>query len=317
MNKVKIFISYKDRHPLIQSNILTPIQTGRAISPEIFNDMIGDDTGENISEKNNMYNELSAQYWAWKNYQIIGNPDYIGFMHYRRHFIFNEKKYEPNFLGVVPFKCINNEYIREIGLDDDNIYNFIKNYDIVCIKRLDLKYRANILNNKKCCNPRECYAYNRHLYKKDYDKMIEVLNKLNPEYTYAAKQYTEGSISFGYNSFVMKKDIFFEYNNFLFPILFELEKNIDFTNYCNQGIRTIGYLGERLLSIFIIYKLNSDKCKIKETPMSFIENSKELQSNPEPVFGKECIVMTSSNFFAPYTYVAIMSMIEKYDTQKN
>lgn len=54
--------------------------------------MIGDDTGDNISALNDSYNEMTALYWAWKNYDKLGNPDYIGLMHYRRHFVLNEGK---------------------------------------------------------------------------------------------------------------------------------------------------------------------------------------------------------------------------------
>ena len=86
---IKIFISYHDEHPLIQSDILTPIQTGCADAPKLFKGMLRDDTGDNISQHNRKYCELTAQYWVWKNYDKIGNPDYVGFMHYRRHFMFD------------------------------------------------------------------------------------------------------------------------------------------------------------------------------------------------------------------------------------
>lgn len=90
MTKTKIFITYKDEHEIIKSDIITPIQTGRAIAKKAFDGMIGDDTGDNISKSNPRFNELSAQYWVWKHYEEIDNPDYVGFMHYRRHFLFDE-----------------------------------------------------------------------------------------------------------------------------------------------------------------------------------------------------------------------------------
>ena len=67
-------------------------------------DMIGDDTGDNISEKNPYYSELTAQYWAWKN---LHNVEYIGFCHYRRFFSFK--------------------------VNDDNIDLIMKNYDVVLL----------------------------------------------------------------------------------------------------------------------------------------------------------------------------------------
>jgi hypothetical protein len=45
--------------------------------------MQGDDTGDNISQKNPSYCEMTAHYWIWKN---VHDAEYIGVCHYRRFF---------------------------------------------------------------------------------------------------------------------------------------------------------------------------------------------------------------------------------------
>lgn len=86
MSDIKIFVAYhKDTEMLQATDILIPIQVGRAVN-DIRLDIQGDDEGDNISYKNARYRELTAQYWAWKN----AEADYYGFMQYRRHFAFRE-----------------------------------------------------------------------------------------------------------------------------------------------------------------------------------------------------------------------------------
>lgn len=63
-----------------------PIQAGAALAPSIVAEM-GDDTGENISEKNRQYCEMSAVYWVWKNQR----HDWVGIEHYRRHLLVTQE----------------------------------------------------------------------------------------------------------------------------------------------------------------------------------------------------------------------------------
>ena len=64
-----------------------PIHVGKEISDKIIN-IQGDNTGDNISEKNKSFCELTGMYWAWKN---LPKSDYIGLCHYRRYFDFTSK----------------------------------------------------------------------------------------------------------------------------------------------------------------------------------------------------------------------------------
>ena len=50
---------------------LYPIQVGTALSGTKLPGMLHDDEGDNISERNKTYRELTAQYWAWKTKRRI------------------------------------------------------------------------------------------------------------------------------------------------------------------------------------------------------------------------------------------------------
>lgn len=129
MEKIKILVACHKPGNVYHNNVYIPMHVGRAIS-EYKNEMasmLGDDTGENISNKNTQYCELTAHYWAWKN---LHDVEYIGFYHYRRFFkdkITSEnvdriiKGYD---MMVIQFKFdmpIYWEIIRYLGAEDFTI----------------------------------------------------------------------------------------------------------------------------------------------------------------------------------------------------
>lgn len=82
MNNIKILVSVHKPDPYIRKDdIYTPIHAGKFFS-NIDIGYKGDNTGDNISNKNKSYCELTVLYWAWKN---LTNIDYIGLAHYRRY----------------------------------------------------------------------------------------------------------------------------------------------------------------------------------------------------------------------------------------
>ena len=224
---IKIFVVYHKKSKLFKNSILTPIHVGRAIACDKNNDgvirkenkwllshMIGDDTGENISYKNKYLNELTAIYWVWKNYEKIGAPEYVGFSHYRRLFSLKHKEHI--------FKDI------------------FKKYDIITLLPHDTgKTIYEFWQDQK-----NIIKYNVTL--NDFDLLLNILKKIRPEDFSSFQQYLNNEQFLYYkNMFVMKKVQFFEYCEFIFPILFELEK------YLDTNSRKIGYLAEILTSFYL------------------------------------------------------------------
>lgn len=62
----------------VMPEIYIPMQVGRAGKEDLG--YLGDDSGDNISDKNSSYCELTGMYWLWKNMDC----DIIGICHYRR-----------------------------------------------------------------------------------------------------------------------------------------------------------------------------------------------------------------------------------------
>ncbi len=127
MSGVKILVVCHKNTALLKSKILLPIQVGTALGKEKLENMLADDTGENISEKNPMYCELTAQYWAWKNLEA----DYYGFFHYRRYLNFSDRKYKEDRWGNVREDALSEAMKKKYALSDDKIETLVRDYDLI------------------------------------------------------------------------------------------------------------------------------------------------------------------------------------------
>ncbi|PLR29147.1 DUF4422 domain-containing protein, partial [Chimaeribacter arupi] len=247
MKTVSIYTSHHKPSAFLNSSIIKPIHVGKARS---FNDICcdGDNTGDNISLKNPFYCELTAHYWVWKNAKPT---DYVGFMHYRRHFNFSsdQNKSEDNW-GMVNCEEINPDYESEFGLNEESILKCLENVDIIVPKKWSVK-SAGSKNNY------HHYKTSNHLHIRDYQSAIDVLLKFHPEYYSAVKLFNDSTDGYYTNMYVMNQELFKEYSTWLFTILDELEHEISFDNYNAQEQRVIGHISERLFNIFLIFKVKN------------------------------------------------------------
>jgi hypothetical protein len=228
----KILISTHKDFLFPENDFYLPVHAGKKNSNLSLNYQ-GDDTGDNISHKNTNYCELTTMYWAWKNLKDV---DYIGFCHYRRYFLFNNffithvlKRFNYNANQLSLFK-------RLLNLDED----LFKNVDFILPEPLTLV--RSIYDD---------YAFYHE--KQDFDVLGEVIQDLCFDYSNSFTKlfYNTTQLS-PYNMFITSKDKFDSYCNWLFPILFEVEKRIQIKENVYQA-RVLGFMGERLLNLYVYH----------------------------------------------------------------
>lgn len=176
---------------------------------------IVDSEGDSICEKNPYYCELTALYWIWKNDK---SSDWIGLNHYRRYFMSSQTH-----------KILTKQEIEQS----------LSTHDVILWKKICL--HENI----------ERFYYRGGGYKKDILLLKKVLKNLYPDYVATCEGIlSEKSASYA-NMFVMHREQFDKYCEWLFEILFTMEKELDMTDYTVQEKRVFGYLGEILLNIWV------------------------------------------------------------------
>ena len=313
MSKLKIFIAnHKKDNFIPECDFIQPIQVGAALSKDKFDGMCQDNIGINISEKNPMYCELTAQYWAWKNVDV----EYYGFFHYRRYLSFNEKINEKtNEWNVVIKNYLTKKQTDDMYIGDkylQHVRELVFKHDVLTMKPIDLK---------KACGLTVYEQYKKDgvkLHVKDLDIMLDIIKEKYPNFYDTAKKYLNGYTAYIGNVFIMKKDIFGEYCKWLFDILSEFEKRVDMSLYSVEGYRTPGHLGERLFGIYYTWLMNNKNINEKELQLYFFANTDSCV-DLSPAFDQNNIpiAMVSNDDYAPYYGAMIRSMLDNLNGEYN
>ncbi|MBP3597209.1 MAG: DUF4422 domain-containing protein [Clostridia bacterium] len=221
MKNIKIIVATHQKYQMPKDTMYLPIHVGAE-----GNDNIGykkDNIGENISIKNPYFCELTGLYWAWKNL----DAEYIGLTHYRRHFTVNNKI--PN----------NEEDKFKIVLSQNELEKKLKKTDIILPKKR--KYFIETL-----------YSHYKHtMYVEPLDETRKIIAERCPKYLKEFDKLKTRTSSHMFNMFIMKKEYFDRYSEWLFDILFELEKRVDVKKYEKFHARFFGRISELLLDIWI------------------------------------------------------------------
>ncbi len=246
MAEVKIIVATTKKYRMPDDPIYMPVQVGASLKKSVIADYTPDNTGDNISDKNASYCELTGLYWAWKNL----DADYIGLVHYRRYFASPDARSEMD-----PFdRIIGGEEMRRI----------LEKCCIVVPKKR--KYYIESLGSH--------YAHTH--YKEQLDDVYDVILDKYPEYKDSFHKVTEQTSGYMFNMSVMRRDILDKYCRWVFDILEALEekrKGHELDPY--QG-RYIGRIAEIIFNVWLDYQIESGtipQYQIQELPCVHIERT--------------------------------------------
>lgn len=153
------------------------LQVGAALTKErVSPEAVMDCDGENISEKNKQFCELTGLYWIWKN----AREDYVGLVHYRRHFLL-----------------------------PDNWLERMEANKVDVILPVPLYVAPSIAENYK----------ERHT-ASDWEYLMAYFEKNLPEEFEAAEQFFSGNLYSPCNMFIASKEVLDWLCEWMFPILF-------------------------------------------------------------------------------------------------
>lgn len=216
-------------------------------------DMLMDNTFDHISDKNPSYSEMTAIYWVWKNIPL---EDFVGFCHYRRY------------LNTSPVSKGAQITLSDLSSGLTKFSDFISEENVVSLmKEYDL-----ILPNPMHLPPsiRAQYAFCH--YKKDFEVMFECLLRSFPEHAETIKNACNSPVGYMNNCFIMRSGLFQEYADWMFSVFAELEKEIVVNTKNAYQQRVFAFLSERLFTVFITIKKKEGSLKIKELPLTYIQD---------------------------------------------
>lgn len=216
---VEIYVATHKEYSFPNDEMYIPIMVGAAMRPKNELKYMTDDSGQNISNLNSNFNELTALYWIWKNC----DASIVGLEQYRRYLVGKQSR-KNSFNNLLTRKDID-ILMRNV----DMILPSPRNYVI------ESNYSHYIHAHEKAPIEKLKIIMNRE-YSKYYPALLKVLGKRKAHM---------------FNMFIMKKQPFQEYCDWLFGVLFKLKEEVDISDYTQNEQRVFGFISELLLDVWI------------------------------------------------------------------
>ena len=246
--KITVIVATHKKYRMPHEKCYLPLHVGRGIGRDIG--FAGDDTGESISWKNPYYCELTGLYWMWKNV----DSDYMGLVQYRRYFAGKQKGRSGDRFTRI--------------LSEKEMRGLLRDNDIILPKKR--KYYIESL-----------YTHYAHThYAEHLDCTREILEKKYPEYVSSFDLVMKRTYGHMFNMFIMSREKCDEYCRWLFDVLEELERKIDYKDYDPFQARLFGRVSELLMDVWIekngyayreVPVINMEKINWKNKVFSFLK----------------------------------------------
>ncbi len=215
----KIFVMTHKLFERPKDEIYVPLQVGHALHGTLDETYLRDDAGEdNISSQNPYFSELTGMYHVWKH---VTDTDNVGICHYRRYPVIRDGHNSAERLLT--------------GQDCERI---LQEYDLITTEQLTLH-----------SNYYDGFAVDHNLH--DLQVTAEVVKEKYPVYYPVFERLVHNNKVYFGNICIMPKRLYNRYCEWLFDILFEVQKRIDVTGYDGYRKRVFGFLSEFLQMVWI------------------------------------------------------------------
>lgn len=230
-------ITHKNFKPIVKSKLYKTLLVGADNNQGDKDYLRDNDFPGNISSKNKNYCELTGVYWIWKR----SKEDIVGICHYRRYFTTSETFKKSHIID-----------------QQEQIQKILQNYDIIAtIRNLDVY--DGMTAKEHFCKNHDINVWNQ---------CKKIIKNDKPEYLEDYKWFEKQTTGFCFNMMISNKAIFDQYCEWLFSILFELEKKIDLSQYDAYNQRMFGFVSERLLNVWV----HHHHLRVKELPVYLVDN---------------------------------------------
>lgn len=206
--------------------IYLPLHVGATLHPEVLPEWAQDNDGDNISVRNPAYSELTGLYWLWKNV----NATYKGIVHYRRHFATQN----------IVRRLFTRDRFNRIAREHE-ICGLLQDHDILVPKKRNYYIET-------------VYSHYIHTIQDGENQLINtraVIKEHEPSYIPAFDLVMASRKAHMFNMLIMSQEKLDEYCSWLFPILEQLDRRIDSSNYDAFNMRYPGRISEMLLDVWL------------------------------------------------------------------